>query len=185
MTVTDLLPPLLAFVSFPVLQAMGAEEVNAFLIALMLGFGLRVWIALPAMVHKIIQRNWSLWLALILPLAMMGLVLLFQSPAAGLRVVTLYLVLRILVLALDMSDGSADVIPRLFAWPEVRPHDHVLTRVFILRDLAMILLAETVIATGSVPAILTLAVFWPVLHGFADRATLLSVLLVRQSEKAG
>ena len=116
---------------------------------------------------------------------MMALVLLFQSPAAGLRILTLYLVLRILTLALDMSDGSADVLPRLFAEPEIRPHDHVLTRVFILRDMAMILLAETVIAMGSVPAILTLAVFWPVLHGFADRATLLSVLLVRQSEKTG
>ena len=57
LAVTDLLPPLLALVSFPMLRAMGAEEVNSFLIALMLGLGLRVWIALPAMAHKIMQRN--------------------------------------------------------------------------------------------------------------------------------
>lgn len=55
----------------------------------------------------------------------------------------------------------------------------MLTRVLFLRDFAMILLAETVIFTGSVPLMLALLAFWHVLNSFIDRVTASSVVLVR------
>lgn len=51
----------------------------------------------------------------------------------------------------------------------------------LLRDMAMILLGETVIFTGSVPLMLALLAFWQVLNRFLDRAVVVSVFLVGEN----
>jgi hypothetical protein len=174
----DFLPPLATLAAYPVLLLLGLDMPSAFVIAYALGRALLVWAYTEKGSSGLQSLNVSPWLFPMFHLALIGLVLWLESPDAALRILYLAIALRILMLLLDLSDGNTAVVQKLWPHLDWRAHDAALTRVLILRDIAMILLGETVIFTGSVPLMLALVALWQVLHSFIDRVTATSVLLV-------
>jgi hypothetical protein len=178
--VQSLLPPLLTLAAYPLLLLAGLSVPLAFVIAHSLGHALLVWLAMQGAVERLAGR-WPAWAFPAIHLVIIATVLWLESPAAALRIMYLFVLLRISMLLLDLSGGESFIVRHFWPEPEVRPHDGALTRVLLLRDLAMVLLGETVIFTGSVPLMLALLTFWPVLNKVIDRAVVVSVLLVGEN----
>ncbi len=175
-----LLPALLTLTAYPLLLLAGLEVPMAFVTAHSLGYALHVGLAMQGAVERLVTRRWPVWAFPAIHLVIVAGVLWLESSAAALRIMYLFALMRISVLLLDLAAGEAALVRHFWPQPEMRPHDDALTRVLLLRDLATILLGETVIFTGSVPLMLALLAFWHVLNRFIDRAVITSVLLVRQ-----
>jgi hypothetical protein len=178
--VQTLLPPLLTLTAYPLLLLAALPVPLAFVIAHSLGYALLVWLVMQGAVERLAKRRWPAWAFPAIHLVIIATVLWLESPAAALRIMYLFIFLRIFMLLLDLSTDDPAIVRNFWPQPEMRPHDDALTRMLLLRDVAMILLGETVIFTGSVPLMLALLAFWQVLNGFIDRAVVTSVLLVRQ-----
>lgn len=176
-----LLPPLLTLAAYPLLLLAGLSVPLAFVIAHSLGHALLVWLAMQGAVERLAKRRWPAWAFPAIHLVIIATVLWLESPAAALRIMYLFVLLRISMLLLDLSGGESFIVRHFWPQPEMRPHDGALTRVLLLRDLAMVLLGETVIFTGSVPLMLALLTFWPVLNKVIDRAVVVSVFLVGEN----
>jgi hypothetical protein len=155
----------------------------AFVSSYALGLAFSIWLRMSWLVQELERRKWPVWLIVFYPMMVAGLVLMFESPPIALRVAYIYIALRITLLIIDMVDGSGFTVRRLWPGSRVLAYDGTLTRVLFLRDVAMILFAETVILVGSVPLMLTTLAFWPMLHRFVDRIVVVSVLLVSEKEK--
>lgn len=179
--VQSLLPPLLTLAAYPLLLRAGLSVPLAFVIAHSLGHALLVWLMMQGAVERLAKRRWPAWAFPAFHLVIIATVLWLESPAAALRIMYLFVILRISVLLLDLSSDDPIIVRNFWPQPEVRPHDGALTRVLLLRDVAMILLGETVIFTGSVPLMLALLAFWQVLNRFLDRAVVVSVFLVGEN----
>jgi hypothetical protein len=180
----SLLPPILSLAAFQILLRQSVEVPLAFVLAYALGFSLLIWLQLDLTVKKAEERKWSVWLVLVLfPMTWMTLVVLLESPAAALRLAYLYIGLRALVLLMDLVGDDTFVVRRLWKEPWILANETALTKVLFLRDIAMILFVETVIAVGSVPLMLAVLVLWPITHFVVDRIVLVSVHLVFEDAK--
>lgn len=177
----SLTPALVTLTAYPLLLMAGLAVPLAFVIAHSLGYASLVWLAIDGAVERLHALKMPGWTVLALHLFLIAIVLWLESPAAALRVMYIYLFFRILMFLLDISDGKATGVQLLWPHPDWRNHDAALTRVLLLRDIAMILLSETVIFTGSVPLMLALLALWQVLHCFIDSVVATSVYLVRQT----
>lgn len=113
----------------------------------------------------------------------MTLVMLLQSPSAALRIAYLSSAVRLSAFLLDLMDGTADAVRRLYPQHKVLTYERTLTRVLFLRDIAMILLAETVIVLGSVPLMVAVLAFWQMLNAFVEHIVVVSVILVCEDEE--
>jgi hypothetical protein len=180
----SLLPPILSLAAFQILLRQSVEVPLAFVLAYALGFSLLIWLQMDLTVKKVEERKWRVWLVLILfPMTWMTLVVLLESPTAALRLAYLYIGLRALVLLTDLVGDDTFVVRRLWNEPWILANETALTKVLFLRDIAMILLVETVIAVGSVPLMLAVLVLWPITHFVVDRIVLVSVHLVCEDAK--
>lgn len=180
LTLQGFLSPLLTLTAYPLLLAAGLEVPLAFVIAHSFGYALQIWLALNWAVDRLKALAMPGWSVLALHLGLVAVVLWLESPAAALRLLYLFCVFRILMLLLDLSDGKAATVQKFWPHPGWRPHDAPMTRALLLRDIAVILLGETVIFTGSVPLMLALVALWRVMHIFIDRVVAQSVLLAGQ-----
>lgn len=177
------LPPLLTIVVYLILHGSGVDVPVAFVTSYVLGYSVALWLRIPWMVQQFKHHKWWVWWIVIYPMAIIATVLLLQTPAIALRLAYLGIAVRISVLLIDLTDGTADVVRRLWPDSKVLAYEGALTRVLFLRDVAMILLAETIILVGSVPLMLIALAFWQMLHQFVDRIVVVSVLLVSENEK--
>lgn len=182
--VVDLLPALLTLWAYLLLSSLLPSQPLAFVLSYAFGFALSLWLRMPSVVSHLHEKQRPVWLGLALALAQMAVVLWLESPAASLRIIYAYSSIRAMALLLDLTDGNAAVARSLWPDDNMRTYDKALTPVFFLRDLTGIALAETVIATGSMPLLLTFVSLWNLFNRFLDRATVMSVLLW-QSAKAG
>jgi hypothetical protein len=177
------LPPLLTVTTYLALQGLRVDVPIAFVTSYVLGYALSLWIRMPWLARQHIERKWSVWWIILFPVSLMTLVMFFQSSSIALRIAYLSSAVRLSAFLLDLMDGTADAVRRLYPQHKVLRYERTLTRVLFLRDIAMILLAETVIVLGSVPQMLAVLAFWQMLNAFIEHIVVVSVILVCEDEE--
>lgn len=147
-----LVPGLLIIFSWPLLRIWLDDERTTFMVAFVLGMGLRLALKSDVMIRRTrAQFNSPATVLLILICGPGALALLIWTadPLMCQRFLSLYFLLAAALYVIDVIDGNYSINRYRWPQPEMRPTDAVMTRAMAVYHLAMVLANETLIHHAS------------------------------------
>ncbi|MDZ4392155.1 hypothetical protein [Cypionkella sp.] len=147
-----LLPGVLILFAWPLLRIWLDDARTAFMVAFVLGMGLRLAMKSRLMIIRTrahVSGPATVALILLAGPGALGLLILSAEPLLCQRFLSLYFGFAAALYAIDVVDGSYAINRLRWPQPEMRGTDAVLTRVMVIYNLAMVLANEALIHHAS------------------------------------
>lgn len=147
-----LVPGLLMILAWPLLRVWLDDETTTFMVAFVLGMGLRLAMKSDAMIRRTrahFSSPATTLLILICGPGALALLIWTADPLLCQRFLSLYFLLAAALYIIDVVDGSYSITRFRWPQPEMRATDAVLTRAMAIYHLAMVLANETLILHAS------------------------------------
>ncbi|MDZ4311678.1 MAG: hypothetical protein U1A24_14125 [Cypionkella sp.] len=147
-----LLPGVLILFAWPLLRIWLDGARTAFMVAFVLGMGLRLAMKSRLMITRTrahVSGPATVALILLAGPGALGLLIWSAEPLLCQRFLSLYFAFAAALYAIDVVDGSYAINRLRWPQPEMRGTDAVLTRVMVIYNLAMVLANEALIHHAS------------------------------------
>jgi hypothetical protein len=156
-------PPLVTLIAYSLALPLTHSAQGAFVVAFVAGYGTQAWLRLPGLAKGEAVSMFGPESAVVVPLVVVALMVIFGQPIGCLRVFSVFAGMRAVILADELwrKRQRERYMQRL--WPNTGDHrsDNLLASVFLVWSLVQIVLIEVVIAHGNL-------LFWLIFAAFAN-----------------